>query len=159
MSSALIMQDRDQDFYGNLFLWLTACGMWLHSGGCRGGTIDLVFDFAKQQGMFLEADYPYTGLDNGRCGILDSTADTDARPEPVAILQDFVDLPENDFEATMNAVAQRPIPINVDASDFGFYSSGVFDASHCGTGKRLQEGARLQGLTDRYAALSCHFDP
>ena len=39
----------------------------------------------------------------------------------------------------MDAVVERPIPVNLDASAFSFYSSGVFDESHCGTVRQLRQ--------------------
>jgi hypothetical protein len=136
-------------------------------GGCEGGTIDLAFDYGMKKGVYLEADYAYEARD-GACRLNRTGL------QPVATLDGFVDLPENDYEvggaeegswggawecgcekgaashplfvsgltrvllpppqATMQAVARQPIPVNLDASAFAFYSSGVFDETHCGTG-------------------------
>lgn len=66
------------------------------TGGCGGGTIDLVYDYATRHGMFLESDLPYTASDGDSCPLADH--------EPVALLQGYVDLPENDLEVRRTAV-------------------------------------------------------
>jgi cathepsin L len=75
-------------------------------------------------GMYQEYQIPYIsyyGTDYD-C----STAKT--LSQPVATISDYVKLPNNDYDSVMNAIATvGPLAINVDASTWHAYESGIFD--------------------------------
>ncbi|CAA6659602.1 unnamed protein product [Spirodela intermedia] len=80
--------------------------------GCGGGLMDYAFEFIKNNGGIAAArDYPYTAAD-GAC-------DTDKENSPAATIDGHEDVPANDEDALLKAVANQPV-------------SGVF-AGDCGT--------------------------
>jgi len=98
-----------------------------HCGGigqCEGSTAELAFEFVTgSQGLYQEYQYPYIsyyGTDYD-CKIPGPTT-------PVATINGYVKLPDNNYTTLMNAVANvGPIAINVDASTWHAYESGVFN--------------------------------
>ncbi|KAK2665888.1 hypothetical protein Ddye_004462 [Dipteronia dyeriana] len=95
--------------------------------GCNGGLMDNAFKFIVQhRGLTTEANYPYTGV-SGTCN-----ANKEALP--AANINGFEDVPANNEIALLNAVANQPVSVAIDAGgyEFQFYSSGVFTGS-CGT--------------------------
>ncbi|KPI82686.1 putative cysteine proteinase [Leptomonas seymouri] len=93
------------------------------TGGCSGSIEPLAFDYiAKAGGIQEEWAYPYTAYygETGQC---------ENRPiHKVAWVSSYVELPENDQEALMDAVAfEGPISVSVDASGWSAYASGIFD--------------------------------
>ncbi|XP_058196808.1 zingipain-2-like [Rhododendron vialii] len=93
--------------------------------GCSGGTIDAAFEFIKQnQGLTAEANYPYVGQD-GTC--------KRNLYQPAAMITGYEDVPTNNEQALLQAVAYQPVSVAIDSSgDFQFYSSGVYSGT-CGT--------------------------
>jgi len=91
------------------------------TGGCNGSTAELGFEYVSgSDGMFLENDYPYNPSDS-ECSLPSSGA-------PSGKVNGFVKLPGNDYLSLMNAVAMvGPIAVNVDASSWSSYSSGIFN--------------------------------
>jgi len=93
------------------------------SGGCNGATAEIAFDYLSgSTGLYQEYQYSYASYygQNYDCAI--------PTGNPVASINGFVKLPENNYTALMNAVATLgPIAISVDATTFGAYTSGVFD--------------------------------
>jgi len=89
------------------------------TGGCGGATAELGFAYVEGgKGMASEADYPYTGAD-GTC---------DESAAKAAHLDNYVTLPSNNYTALVWAVATvGPMAVNVAASPWFSYSSGVFD--------------------------------
>lgn len=96
-----------------------ACG---GTGGCEGATAEIAFDYVAGAGILEEYQLgyqAYQGQDSA-CGVTDSTI-------PVAHISGFVQLPENNYTALMNAIAQiGPMAISVDASEWHNYESGIF---------------------------------
>jgi len=90
------------------------------TGGCGGGTAELIYaQLVKQGGVSTESDYPYTGEDEP-C--------QNTTIKPVAFLTGFVNVSGNQQQPVLQAVAtQGPLVINVDASSWFGYSSGVYD--------------------------------
>lgn len=87
------------------------------SGGCGGATGELAFDYSTNKGIALEKNYPYRASDTP-CneGIAKSAKSTG-----------FVKLPENNYTALVDAVANvGPVAVSVWASPWFSYSSGVF---------------------------------
>lgn len=95
-------------------------------GGCQGSTQWLGFQYLEKVGLVEEKNYPYAAV-TGTCekNKLDKKV-------PKVFVKDYVRLPQNNYTALMDAVANvGPIAISVSAS-WRDYESGVFD-SDCGT--------------------------
>jgi len=91
------------------------------TGGCGGGTPEIAYQQIIQMGgLTSEKDYPYTA-ENGNCQFNKQTT------PPVAKLTGYKVLPSNNYTAVLTAVASiGPMVINVDASEWSSYDSGVF---------------------------------
>jgi len=95
------------------------------TGGCQGSVPELAFDYIQKNGMTSEWLYPYnsyTGASNGEC-----VYNTTSTP-PAAFLTGHVKLTANSVTEVMQAVAtQGPLAVNVAATPWMSYESGVFD--------------------------------
>lgn len=71
-------------------------------------------------------DYPYTARDG--------TCDKQKESKHVGSIDGYEDVPVNDEEALMKAVANQPVSVAIEADQSGFqlYAGGVFDGE-CGT--------------------------
>ncbi|PIA27430.1 hypothetical protein AQUCO_07800047v1 [Aquilegia coerulea] len=95
--------------------------------GCEGGLMDDAFEFIQHnKGLATEANYPYSGVDG--------TCNKKKAASSAAKINGFEDVTANSESALLNAVANQPISVAIDASGsaFQFYSSGVF-TGECGT--------------------------
>lgn len=105
---------------------LVDCSQKEGNQGCNGGLMDYAFQYIiDNNGLCTEASYPYSGSD-GTCRAKYCT--------PAATIRSYKDVPSNSETALLNAIAQQPVSVAVEAdqSSFQFYSSGVMTAS-CGT--------------------------
>ncbi|CAA2974087.1 vignain-like [Olea europaea subsp. europaea] len=105
--------------------------------GCNGGLMDSAFDFIKKNGgITTEKNYPYTAKD-GRCNYKKENS-------AAVTIDGHEDVPANDEDALLKAVANQPVSVAIDAggSDFQFYSEGVFEGN-CGT--ELDHGVAIVG--------------
>ncbi|CAA0818076.1 KDEL-tailed cysteine endopeptidase CEP1 [Striga hermonthica] len=105
--------------------------------GCNGGLMDIAFKFIKSKGgITTEENYPYIGKD-GKC-------DLEKMKSPAVTIDGHEDVPENDEDALMKAVANQPVSVAIDAGGYGFqfYSEGVFTGI-CGT--ELNHGVTIVG--------------
>ncbi|KAG5622435.1 hypothetical protein H5410_007653 [Solanum commersonii] len=105
--------------------------------GCDGGLMDDAFKFIiKNHGLTTESNYPYEGMDG--------TCKTGKESNDAAKITGYEDVPANSESALLNAVANQPVSVAIDASgsDFQFYSSGVF-TGECGT--ELDHGVTAVG--------------
>ncbi|KAF5218417.1 hypothetical protein ECC02_008659 [Trypanosoma cruzi] len=98
------------------------------SGGCGGGTAQLAWEYIMNTGgITLDAEYPYVSGETsvtGRCVLNRSM------PRVVNVYG-YASLPHNDYEAVIEALVQKgPLAVSVAASDWMFYTGGVFDG--CG---------------------------
>jgi cathepsin L len=95
-------------------------------GGCTGGTPELAFaSVAAAGGLASEWTYPYTAFHGGSVGPCRFARN--ATP-PVAVLRGYVTLPRNSYWPVLSALAaQGPLAVNVDASSWFAYETGVFD--------------------------------
>jgi C1A family cysteine protease len=77
-------------------------------------------------GITSEAVYPYVAVDE--------SCNTAKESQVVATLQSYTDVPANSDDALMNAIAQQPVSVAVEAdqNSFQLYTSGVMTAA-CGT--------------------------
>lgn len=99
--------------------------------------MDDAFKFIIQNhGLTTEANYPYFGT-NGTCV-------TKEEANHAATIKGYKDVPANSEEALLNAVANQPVSVAIDAGGlpFQFYSSGVFTGV-CGT--NLDHGVTVVG--------------
>ncbi|XP_031504445.1 ervatamin-B-like [Nymphaea colorata] len=93
--------------------------------GCRGGQMRNAFEYVQENhGLTVELAYPYRGVDEP-C--------REPSPKNASILG-YEDVPENNEQALLQAVANQPVSVAIDANsrDFRFYSSGIF-TGECGT--------------------------
>ncbi|CAM8989112.1 unnamed protein product [Rhodiola kirilowii] len=105
--------------------------------GCSGGEMEDAFQFIiNNKGLNTEANYPYTASDG--------TCDKKAESTYAAKITGYETVPANSEEFLLQAVANQPIAVSIDASGFAFqfYSSGVFNGE-CGTD--LDDGVTAVG--------------
>lgn len=102
--------------------------------GCKGGLMDSAFEYAIDNGMCTELEYPYRALD-GSCKKCTSKVQ----------INGCVDVPSKDQSALKQAVAQGPVSVAIEAdrSFFQLYSHGVLDNILCGT--NLDHGVLVVG--------------
>jgi len=92
------------------------------TGGCGGGTAELVYQQMMKTGQTTEWQYSYTSYYGSafQCTFNQTT--------PYAFLSNYTVLPSNQYEPVMNALANvGPLAINVMASTWSDYEKGVFD--------------------------------
>jgi len=108
--------------------------------GCNGGWMDAAFSWIKANGgISTEAQYPYTS-GNGVTGSCKGTGSSVSKSAPSG----FVDVQVNSVSALMDAVAQQPVSIAIqaDQSSFQSYKSGVLTK---GCGQQLDHGVLAVG--------------
>jgi len=91
------------------------------NNGCQGGLMDYAFQWViSNKGIDTEDDYPYQGKDksclSNKIGNLAVSIDG------------YIDVPRNNEEALVQAVASQPVSVGLCGSDRGFqlYSKGIF---------------------------------
>jgi cathepsin L len=105
-----------------------------------GGIMNDAFTYViSAGGAMSSAEYPYTATDRNQCRF--------DRSLTQASFQTFHNIPEGDEVALKTASAAHPgISIGVDASNFQFYSGGVFNPASCGnTETSIDHGVLLVG--------------
>ncbi|KAF3336340.1 putative cysteine protease 2 [Carex littledalei] len=105
--------------------------------GCNGGLMDYVFEYIKKNGgITTEKSYPYVAKQR--------SCDNSLEKSQVVTIDGYQDVPRNNENALLNAVANQPISVAIEASgyDFQFYSEGVF-TGECGTD--LDHGVAIVG--------------
>ncbi|GFP84596.1 cysteine proteinase rd21a [Phtheirospermum japonicum] len=98
-----------------------------YNQGCNGGLMDYGFKFVIDNGgLDTEDDYPYNAHDG--------TCDGYRKNAHVVSIDSYEDVPENDEQALMKAVAHQPVSVAIEAGGraFQLYQSGVFTGL-CGT--------------------------
>uniref|UniRef100_A0ACD5W7B7 Uncharacterized protein n=1 Tax=Avena sativa TaxID=4498 RepID=A0ACD5W7B7_AVESA len=108
------------------------------NNGCNGGMMDYAFSYiASSGGLHTEEAYPYL-MEEGSCG-----DGKKSESEAVAI-SGYEDVPANDEQSLIKALAHQPISVAIEASGrhFQFYSGGVFDGP-CGA--QLDHGVAAVG--------------
>ncbi|KAL4599375.1 hypothetical protein ACB092_11G122300 [Castanea dentata] len=110
--------------------------------GCNGGFMDYAFEYIIQnQGLATKENYPYQAMD-GTCG-------QQMASNIVAQISSYEDVPSNNEEALLQAVAKHPVSVAKEGSSRGFmfYSSGVF-TGECGTNLNHVVTAIGYGMSD-----------
>lgn len=91
------------------------------TGGCDGATNDLLFEYAKEEGVISEDKYAYMA----------STGTCDDDQDKVMKFDESHVVKSNDYTALMAAVAQGPVAISVAANKWSSYNGGVMKFKHC----------------------------
>jgi cathepsin L len=108
------------------------------TGGCEGSIESLAYDYVAEAGGIQEEwAYPYSAFygTTGEC--------KDMSASKVAKVSSYVELPANDQEALMDAVAfEGPIAVSVDASGWSSYAGGIFDG--CDYSKNITQNHAVQ---------------
>ncbi|KAG9445528.1 hypothetical protein H6P81_011656 [Aristolochia fimbriata] len=107
------------------------------NSGCNGGLMEYAFEYIKKNGgLTTEDNYPYEASDG--------TCSPPKRNAPIVTIDGHENVPTNDENALLKAVANQPVSVAIDAggSALQFYSEGVF-TGHCGTD--LDHGVAVVG--------------
>ena len=105
---------------------LVDCSAAEGNQGCNGGLMDSAFEYIiKNKGLTTEANYPYTAQD-GTCVAAKAKA-------VAASIKTYTDVTPSSADALINAVAQQPISVAIEAdqNSFQLYAGGVLTAN-CG---------------------------
>ena len=104
--------------------------------GCNGGLMDGAFQYAINNGMCTEDNYPYKATDG--------TCKTDCG-DTIARFSDCKDVPANNEVALKEAVSVGPVSVAIEADTrtFQMYTSGVLTSTECGT--NLDHGVLITG--------------
>ncbi|XP_058073396.1 cysteine protease XCP1-like [Magnolia sinica] len=108
-----------------------------YNNGCNGGLMDYAFSFiVSNGGLHTEDDYPYL--------MEESTCEEKKGELEVVTISGYEDVPENNEQSLLKALAHQPLSVAIEASgrNFQFYSGGVFDG-HCGS--ELDHGVTAVG--------------
>lgn len=103
--------------------------------GCHGGWMDDAFLFVEKNGVTLEKNYKYEGIDE--------TCIREKEKAAYVKIDGYIDVPKSEG-ALKKAVAQQPVSVGIEADtrEFQLYGGGVFDAP-CGTA--LDHGVLVVG--------------
>lgn len=107
------------------------------NSGCNGGLMDYAFSFiVSNGGLHKEDDYPYL-MEEGTC-------DEKKEQTQVVTINGYQDVPANDDQSLLKALAHQPVSVAIEASgrDFQFYSGGVFNGP---CGDELDHGVAAVG--------------
>lgn len=107
---------------------LMDCSTSYGNHGCQGGLMDFAFEYiVKNGGIDSADDYPYTAR-NGKCD------HTKERENKVAKISSYKDVPPNNENQLLAAIARQPVSVAIEADQkaFQLYKSGVFSTA-CGT--------------------------
>jgi len=106
--------------------------------GCSGGSMDIAFTYLKAHGVCTEASYPYLAKE-GKCHQDNCTIGI-----PLGDVKGFKDVPAQDMQALMEAVAMQPVSVAIEADQMAFqlYTGGILSKS-CGA--KLDHGVLLVG--------------
>lgn len=96
-----------------------------HSHGCNGGWQANCFEYAMDDKMVLETQYPYSGIADSCFSPYDGT---------VNVLR-YTNVHSHSVQSLKAAIAQQPVSITVAAGGpvFQQYKSGIITSEECGT--------------------------
>lgn len=114
---------------------LVECSKSYGNHGCYGGLMDEAFEYAMDNGMCLEEEYPYTATSNEEC----------KKCNPVVSVSGCVDVTPNNQVHLKEAVYNTPVSIAIEADTrvFQMYTGGVLTSDACGT--NLDHGVLIVG--------------
>jgi hypothetical protein len=117
---------------------LVDCSSSFGNQGCGGGLMDNAFKYAESAAMCTEDSYPY----EAKNGVCRATGCTQGIPQGGVV--GFKDVAKADTQALMDAVAQQPVSVAIEADRaiFQLYSGGVISGI-CGT--TLDHGVLVVG--------------
>ncbi|CAO2209613.1 unnamed protein product [Urochloa humidicola] len=105
------------------------------NNGCNGGLMDNAFSYiAHTGGLRTEEAYPYL-MEEGTCQRRSESEKKEEEEEVVVVtISGYEDVPRNNEQALLKALAHQPVSVAIEASgrSFQFYAGGVFDGP-CGT--------------------------
>jgi len=121
---------------------LIDCSKSYGNQGCNGGLMDDAFQYVIHNGGIEgENSYPYNGNDSGACQYSSGLS--------LATISSYVDIRQGDEGDLQSAIqAKGPVSIAVDASNWQFYSSGVFNDCSS-SASSLDHGVLAVGLTSQ----------
>jgi len=108
------------------------------NGACSGGDMDAAFDFLKNQSACTDESYPYKA-EGATCQASNCTSGI-----PQGSVVGYYNVPVDDTDALMEAVAQQPVAVAIEAdqSIFQSYNSGIL--THA-CGDKIDHGVLLVG--------------
>eukprot|EP00931_Biecheleriopsis_adriatica_P043438 TRINITY_DN2483_c0_g1_i1.p1 TRINITY_DN2483_c0_g1~~TRINITY_DN2483_c0_g1_i1.p1 ORF type:complete len:469 (+),score=126.41 TRINITY_DN2483_c0_g1_i1:65-1471(+) len=117
---------------------LVDCSKKFGNQGCQGGLMDNGFKYEEQAAVCTEDSYSYTG----HSGICKAQACKVGIPE--GAVTGYKDVAADDEQALMDAVAQQPVSVAIEADQMAFqlYKTGVLSKT-CGT--KLDHGVLVVG--------------
>ena len=130
-------------------------------GGCGGSTAELAYDFVAQHGMVDEWHFSYQSFygQQVNCTLLEeeqeslfarilrrtTTTKQNYIPNSVASIVGFANLPSNQYNTLMAAVAfLGPVVVSVAASGWGLYQGGIYD-DDAQTDREINHAVVLEG--------------
>lgn len=100
-------------------------------GGCHGATVNLALEYLMDVGYLSQWSYPYTQYWNSK-----TNAEYDCQYDKLigyetsiitAYVEGYVKVQNNSYDAMIEAIAQGPVAISVDASTWHSYGGGIYD--------------------------------
>lgn len=100
-------------------------------GGCHGATVNLALEYLMGVGHLNEWSYPYVQYWNSK-----TNAEYECQYDKLvgyetkiisAYVEGYVKVENNSYDAMMEAIAQGPVAVSVDAGGWHSYGGGVFD--------------------------------
>lgn len=112
------------------------CSRRLGNMGCKGGYTSTTFDYMKKNDLMTWSAYPFTG-ELGNCEF--------SKSKGVASVEDYVQIPRYDANALLEAVAEQPVYVGIDASSkiLQLYKEGIIDSPSCGS--RINHAVTIVG--------------
>ncbi|KAL4453183.1 hypothetical protein ABPG74_015414 [Tetrahymena malaccensis] len=130
-----------QDWKGFSEQQIIDCSRKQGNQGCNGGFMENVFDFAIQNGILQENEYPYEGHANFKC------KKTNSNQQGYKI-QGYYNVKKYDCRGLEQAVAQQPVSVAIDGKFLQRYHSGII--GDCGSNVKLNYGALIVGYTQDF---------
>lgn len=105
--------------------------------GCNGGTMDLGFEYARQNGLESEVNYPYVPVD-GHCNY--------NKKQALYKIGGHIDVKGGELGLQKAVAEQGPVSVAIDASHhtFQLYGGGVYEDKDCSE-TQLDHGVLVVG--------------